>query len=454
MERNSLCAIIVYILAQFATFYTGGTMRNFAFMLAAYLLLSLSACSKPENLLSVVSTGSEVKSEKARAVVVAPAGDVAQLVAGNNTFAFNLYRELTQAPGNLFYSPHSISSALAMTYAGARGATAEQMAQALQFQLTPDRLHPAFNSLDAELAKRGQGAQGKDGKGFRLRNVNALWGQNGYKFLPEYLDALAQNYGAGMRLVDYSRSEEARQTINGWVNEQTENRVKDLIPKRALDAATRLVLTNAIYFNAAWQYPFKAEQTRDGTFNLLDGGKATVPMMNETETLGYAKGDGYEAVQLPYDKRELSMVIVVPPAGQFGAFEKSLDAKRVDSIVKSVSYKRVALSMPKYKFEASFMLADALTKLGMRDAFVFGPADFSGMDGTRNLYIGQVVHKAFVAVDEAGTEAAAATAVIMPAGAMAESPVVVTIDRPFVFLIRDDATGAILFVGRVLNPAE
>ncbi|MGE5262473.1 MAG: serpin family protein [Acidobacteriota bacterium] len=430
-------------------------MRNdVLFMVAASVLLSQVACQGFSSMLTGPSAIGEVKSQKDRSAAVAPTGDIARLVAANDAFAFDLYRGLSAAPGNLFYSPHSISSALAMTYAGARGATAQQMARALHFELTDDRLHPAFNSLDRELVSRGEGAKGKDGKGFRLRTVNALWGQKGYQFLPGFLDVLAENYGAGMRLVDFSAAEESRQAINAWVGDQTENRIKDLIAKGALDAATRLVLTNAIYFNAAWADAFSPEQTRDGTFNLLDGGKVTVPMMNQTDFFSYAKGEGYQAVALAYDKRELSMLIVMPAAGQWNTFERSLDARRVEGIVKNMDSRRVVLSMPKFKVESSFQLAEALRGLGMRDAFELGLADFSGMDGTRNLFIGQVIHKSFVAVDEAGTEAAAATAIIMPASAAAiEQPVVLTLDRPFAFMIRDNATGAILFVGRVMNPA-
>lgn len=424
-------------------------------MLAAILLLSQIACQSSSSTLSSPATFAETKSQNARVMIEAPSGDIAQLAAGNNAFALDLYRSLRQAPGNLFYSPHSIASALAMTYAGARGATAQQMAQALHFQLPDSRLHAAFNGLDLELGKRGTGAQGKDGKGFRLRTVNALWGQKGYTFLPGFLDVLAENYGAGIRLLDFSDTEPSRQVINQWVSDQTENRIKDLIARGAIDAATRLVLTNAIYFNAAWAQPFTAEQTHDGPFTLLDGTQVTVPMMNNTDLFRYAQGEGYAAIELPYDKRELSMLVVLPAAGQWSSVENSLDAARVAAIVKSLESRRVALSMPKFKFEASFLLAEALQGMGMRDAFAFGPADFSGMDGTRNLYIGQVIHKAFVAVDEAGTEAAAATAVIMAAGALPQQgPIVLRIDHPFVFLIRDNATGAILFLGRVLNPGN
>jgi serpin B len=378
--------------------------------------------------------------------------DLADLVNGNNAFAFDLYQALGEESGNLFYSPYSISLALAMTYAGARGETEQQMAETLHFTLIQDRLHPAFNGLDLELARRGEGAEGKDGDGFRLNIVNAIWGQEGYVFLSKFLDVLAENYNAGLRLLDFGNApEESRVTINDWVSDQTAGRIENLIPEGVIDELTRLVLTNAIYFNAAWSEPFEPDLTADGTFYLLDGGEVTVPMMQQTESFGYATGEGYQAVELPYDGWELSMVILLPEAGGFEAFEGMLDSERVDGIVKGLAHRRVSLTMPKFEFDWGFGLADALAAMGMPVAFS-ADADFSGMTGSRDLFIADVIHKAFVSVDEAGTEAAAATAVVMPMAAMPEEPVEVTADRPFIFLIRDIKTGAILFVGRVVNP--
>jgi serpin B len=419
-------------------------------------LLSLVGCSIPGGIQPGGSPAvNVVRSEKQRATApnVAPS-DSAQLGAGNATFAFDLYQALRKTKGNLFYSPYSISLALAMTYAGARGDTARQMSDTLRFTLAPERLHPAFNGLDLALARRGEGAKGKDGKGFRLNIVNAIWGQDGYKFLPEFLNVMAENYGAGLRLMDFREAPEgARIAINNWVSDQTEKRIKDLIPQGEIDALTRLVLTNAIYFNAAWETQFQKRLTADGTFNLLDGSKVTVPMMKQTESLGYAEGKGYQAVELPYDGHQLSMVILLPAAGQFEAFDASLSGEQVASIIKTLAPKQVALTMPRFKVEASFKLKEVLRGLGMRDAFSPGDADFSGMDGSRQLYIGAVIHKAFVAVDETGTEAAAATGVIMGLTAL-RIAAEVTVDRPFVFLIRDIETGTILFVGRVLNPSS
>jgi len=378
--------------------------------------------------------------------------DLTALVDGNSAFAFDLYQSLSEQDGNLFYSPYSISAALAMTYAGARSETERQIADTLRFILPQDRLHPAFNALDLELASRGEGAEGKDEKGFRLNIVNAIWGQEDYKFLAEFLDVLAENYGAGLRLLDFVNApEESRITINDWVSDHTEGRIEDLLPQGVIDALTRLVLTNAIYFNAAWLNPFSEDMTSDGTFHLLDGGEVIVPMMSQTESFGYAEGEGYQAVELPYDGSELSMVIMLPQAGQFGAFEGSLNADLVDTIMKGLEYRQVALTMPKFEFESDFSLVNTLAAMGMPVAFS-AAADFSGMTGTRDLFIAEILHKAFVSVDEAGTAAAAATAVVMKLTATPEEPVEVMVDRPFVFLIRDIETGAILFVGRAVNP--
>ena len=421
--------------------------KVFLYVLMAALILGLAACAQPV-------AGEVIQSEKPR--VTSPnvgEADLATLVEGNSAFAFNLYQALREGDGNLFYSPYSISLALAMTYAGAQGETAQQMADTLQFVLPQNRLHPAFNDLDLELARRGEGAEGKDGEGFRLNIVNAIWGQKDYEFLSEFLDLLAENYGAGLRILDFaSAPEESRITINNWVSDQTEGRIEDLIPQGLIDALTRLVLTNAIYFNAAWQYPFEEDMTEDGPFYLLDGGEVTVPMMRQTELFGYAEGDGYQAVELPYDGGELSMIILLPQAGQFETFEGSLDAQQVDEIIGRLEHRQVTLAMPRFEFESSFGLREALVAMGMPVAFS-GDADFSGMTGNRDLFIAEVIHKAFVSVDEAGTEAAAATAVVMPTSMPPDEIIEVTVNRPFVFLIHDIETGAILFIGRVVNPS-
>ena len=415
-------------------------------VLVVLLVLPLIACNE-------AAGGELLMSDKPRETSLdISQADLDLLVEGNSAFAFDLYQALKEQDGNLFYSPHSISVALAMTYAGARAETAEEMAATLQFLLAQERLHPAFNWLDAELASRGEGAQGKDDEGFRLNIVNAIWGQKDYSFLADFLDVLAEDYGAGLRILDFiNETEESRLAINDWVSDQTEERIKDLIPEGVITSLTRLVLTNAIYFNAAWAYPFDDKVTGNGPFYLVDGGEVTVPMMKQTEAFGYTDGEGYQAVELLYDGDELSMVIMLPEDGQFEAFEEGLQADKVSDIIGSLQLAEVALTMPQFEFDSEFSLKDTLADMGMPVAFS-DAADFSGMTGKRDLYIAEVVHKAFVSVDEAGTEAAAATAVIMELTAMPDPPVEVTLDRPFIFLIRDIETGAILFVGRVVNP--
>ena len=382
--------------------------------------------------------------------------DLGELVAGNTDFAINFYHAIAEGDENIFFSPHSISLALAMTYAGARKETASQMAGTLHFTLFQENLHPAFNALDIELISRGKNAQGQDGEGFRLNIANSIWGQKDYSFLPSFLDTLAENYGAGLNLLDFSSAPDAsRVIINNWVSDKTEEKIKDLIPEGSISSATRLVLTNAIYFNAAWKFPFKEELTQNAPFHLADGGEVTVPMMSmpEAERFGFTEGDEYQAVEVRYDGNELSMVILIPDAGQFAAFETSLTKDRFDSISEALELTNMNLELPKFRHEsASISIKDMLSEMGMPAAFG-GDADFSGMNGKCGLFISDVIHKAYVAVDEAGTEAAAATAVIMNESAAMPPDRRLTVDRPFIFLIRDIRTKAILFIGRIVNPA-
>ncbi|MDD5486193.1 MAG: serpin family protein [Dehalococcoidales bacterium] len=423
-------------------------MKRFVLILASIILvLPLVACGQ-------LTMASELKSAKQR--IVSPQVGLEEqgmLAQGNSAFAFDLYKALKNEEGNLFCSPYSISAALAMTYAGARGETAQQMADTLHFLLSEERLHPNFNALDIELGKRGQGARGKDDEGFRLKIVNAIWGQKDFEFLPDFLDVLAENYGAGLRILDFiNNAEKSRTTINDWVSKQTEGRIEDLIPQGVIDKFTRMVLTNAIYFNAAWQNQFDEELTADDVFHRLDGGQVVVPMMRQSAYFGYGEGGGYQAVELPYDGEELSMVILLPEAGNFAGFESSLDAEVAAGIIGSLVYNQVSLTMPKFEFDSDFSLKDTLSAMGMPVAFS-GAADFSGMTGESNLVIDDVLHKAFVSVDEAGTEAAAATAVIVKETSAPVQQITVKIDRPFIFLIRDIEANSVLFIGRVLNPA-
>lgn len=381
--------------------------------------------------------------------------DIDELVAGNTEFAFGIYHKLIEKDaGNLFYSPHSISLALAMTYAGARDITEQEMSDALHFTLSQDLLHRAFNGLDLDLSRRGEGSEGQDGKEFRLNIANSVWGQKDYSFLTSFLDLLAENYGAGMRLIDfYNAPDDSRITINNWVSNETEEKIKNLIPPGAITSLTRLVLTNAIYFNAAWSFPFREELTKDDIFYLDDGSQITAPIMTQTEHFNYTVGNNFQAIDFLYDGNEISMLILLPSSGHFVEFEDSITPAKLTSIISKLSMQNIKLSMPKFSYESnSISIKNMLSNMGMPIAFS-DLADFSGMDGSHNLFISDVLHKAFVSVDEAGTEAAAATAVIVSLTSAPSPPIEFNINRPFIFLIRDMKTGAILFMGRIVNPA-
>ena len=419
----------------------------------ALLLGAASGCGPEEE--DDVFAGDEVRSDKKR--VASPqvaAGDMTKQVQGDTAFALDVYQQVRGKPGNLFYSPHSISICLAMLYAGAKGNTEAQMAKALEYVLPQASLHPFFNKLDLDLASRGKGKKAADGKAFRLNIVNATWGQKGYTFLTPYLDTLALNYGSGLRVLDFSADPEgSRKTINRWVEQKTEQRIKDLLPGGSIGPLTRLVLTNAIYFNAAWLKPFEEKDTKKKVFHLDGGGTVTMPTMHgKLDQSSYAKGAGYEAVTLPYDGNELSMVVIVPDKGTLATFEKGLTAAVLKGILDKMKFTKVVLSIPKFEFEHELNLAKALKALGMTDAFGMG-ADLSGINGKKDLFVTGAFHKAFVKVNEAGTEAAAATAVVADLGSVPKY-VPLEVDRPFIFLIRDHATGAVLFVGRVANPGK
>jgi len=417
------------------------------FALAAIASLLLSACGP---------SGGEIAQSKLKRVTAPDAApsDLSELVAGNNAFAFDMYRAARSSDDNLFYSPYSISLALAMAYAGARGETASQMADTLHFTLPSDRFHPAFNALD--LAQRPEQASDVSKKQrFELSIVNSMWGQKDWPFLPEFLDTIALNYGAGMRLVDYQTAPEpARKAINDWVSDETKGRIEDLIPQGVIDRLTRLVLVNAIYFKAAWEYPFEESLTEDGPFKLLDGSQVSVPMMSldTPERLGYLDREDFQAVTLPYKGGLAEMVILLPDEGQFEAFEASLTAERFAGILSGIETQSVNLTVPKFSFTRDLSLNKILAGMGIKDAFDPALADFSGIDGSRDLYIQAALHKAFIAVDEAGTEAAASTAIVIGLTSLPISEISIRIDRPFIFVIRDISTGSILFLGRVVNP--
>jgi len=418
-------------------------MLRIVFALATGLSLLASACGEAGKAQVVLA-----QSEKPRQTSpTASESALTEAAAGNNAFAFGLYQAIRGGEGNLFYSPYSISLALAMTYAGARGETEKQMAEALHFTLPQEALHPAFNALDLQLAQPPQ-----TDEGFQLRTANSLWGQKDFTFRAEYLDLLAENYGAGLRLVDFkddAARQQARSAINAWVSAQTEDKIKELLAKGILTQDTRLVLANAIYFKAEWEKHFYG--TQDDVFTLLDGATVVVPIMTNRLVVPYADGEGYQAVAIPYKGSRMQMVVLLPDEGQFDAFEQTLDGERFSAILQALQPTDVKVYLPKFDYDASLELKPALSDMGMPDAFDWQRADFSGMTGERDLVLSHVVHKAFVAVDEEGTEAAAATGVVAEIVSM---PFVMKVDHPFLFVIRDAETGAVLFVGRVLDPTK
>ena len=385
--------------------------------------------------------------------------DSTTLASDNAAFAFAAYQQLIATNTNLVFSPASISIALAMTYAGAATTTATEMAQALHFSLPPAQLHPAFNAVDQTLASRGQGFLGGDGGPMQVNITNALWAEQTYTFESDFLDTLAANYGAGVNLLDFvGAPEPSRLTINAWVAAQTNNKIEDLLPPGSIGSSTRLVLTDAVYFNAAWSAPFDANDTHDGSFSLLDGSRVTVNFMNAQLALPAIRGTNYVAASLPYADTRLSLVVVVPDAGQFSQVESSLDATALATLVAGLVSQPVSLTLPRFKIETGTSLKVLLQTLGMTSAFIPGVADFSGMDGTHSLSISNVIHKAFIDVAEKGTEAAAATAVVgVTAIAVATPPptgLLVDATRPFIYFLYDQPTGAILFMGRVQDPSQ
>jgi len=432
--------------------------RIFYFILGIFLMVSILVLNGCSPYVNWEKSEESLRSQVSREANPNVAPEVLdELVNGNNSFSLDLYQSVHDREGNLFFSPFSISMALAMTYAGARENTEAQMAQTMQFSLSQEVLHKAFNILDLDLSQIPENESNEEREQFFQLNIaNSIWGQRDYDFLTEYIDLLALNYGAGLQLVNFAGSPEStRQTINQWIEDQTAQKIKNLIPEGGIDSLTRLVLANAIYFKADWLHTFDKNNTQDLPFYLLNGENVTVPMMSfsSSKILPYTDGEGYQAVELPYVGGTTSMVVLIPDSGKFEAFESELTSSEVKDILNDMVPNEVELTLPKFSFESEFSLKQNLSKMGMPEAFDAGRADFSGMDGKKELFIGDIFHKAFVAVDEKGTEAAAATAVIMEAMMAPVDNIELRVDRPFIFLIRDQSTGTILFLGRVLDPS-
>lgn len=381
----------------------------------------------------------------------ADGSEIEAVVDGNTAFALDLYSRLKDEDGNLFFSPYSISVALAMTYAGARENTAQQMSQTLRFSLDPQRLHPAFGKLEERLE-----ALQEEGN-VQLEIANSLWPHKSYPILEEYIGLVKKYYGVKITPLDYAAdTEAARRIINEWVEEKTKDKIKDMIGPGVLDALTRLVLVNAIYFKGNWADQFEEELTKDAPFHPLSGESIEVPMMKQQETFGYAEHEDLQILQMPYAGDEMSMLVLLPKnMDGLADLQSVFNEESLEEWLRSIRKKEVLVFLPKFKVTSQFRLDETLASMGMPDAFSPEKADLSGIDGEpHRLYIGAVIHKAFVDVNEEGTEAAASTAVGFALASMPEPVPTFRADHPFIFMIRDNNTGSILFMGRIVDPAK
>jgi len=368
-------------------------------------------------------------------------------MGGKNEFAFRLYRQLESGSDNVFLAPYSISSALAMTYTGAREDTRDEMAHTLGFPEDNKQLGEQYRDLDKHLHSLTD-------SGLVLNVANALWAQKEYGFTRDFIQTNREYFSAGLKEVDFRRRYRAiRDQINRWVEEKTNDKIQDMIGEGVLDRMTRLVLVNAIYFNGKWEYPFSGKRTQQDVFHTLAGRSQKVPFMNQSLRIPYHETALYKAVALPYAGKHISMVILLPKkAGMMAEVEKNLDAGYYNTLLDSLNPREVDLSIPRFRIEEKYSLNEPLKAMGMRRAFG-GKADFSGMTGEKDLYISDVVHQSFVEVDEEGTEAAAATGVVMRKTSVVRKKQFKA-DHPFIFMIKDDQTGTILFLGRLGNPEQ
>jgi serpin B len=374
---------------------------------------------------------------------------IQQVVNANNEFAFDFYSEINKnEQGNIFYSPYSISAALAMTYEGAKGQTADEMKSVFHFPES-DILRPNFAAIYNNINKKD--------KEYKLSTGNALWAHQDYQFLPDYLSRVEKYYGGKAANVDFvNEREKSRQTINTFIEQQTNDKIKDLIPPGVLNAYTRLVLTNAIYFKGTWVKQFDKKDTRDQDFTTISGQKVKTPMMQLTgddAEFNYAETDDIQILEMSYDGEDLSMLILLPKENNLNMVEESLTNEKLSEWKNMLNEQRVDIFVPKYKFETKYFMVETLSNMGMPTAFT-DAADFSGMDGTQNLLIQNVIHQAFVEVNEEGTEAAAATAVVVGIESVGPRIPIFRADHPFIFIIQEKETGNILFMGRVADPTQ
>ncbi len=381
-----------------------------------------------------------------------------EVARGNNVFATTLYGQLRNTSDNVFLSPESISIAMALTYAGARGKTAEEIANTLHFTLDRTRLHSAMAMLLRDINAGGPA------HGYQLRTVNALWLQQEYGFREEYASLVEQYYGAALKYVDYINSAPyARSLINDWVVKQTDHKIRDLIAPGAVSASTRMVLTNAVYFKGDWLTPFNKADTRDEAFHIRLNRNINASLMKQTGTFGYYEGIDFKAVQVPYQGNDLAMVVILPNAMDgLASLERAMTPGALAEWGEKLDNgsKTIQIYLPKFQVTSGFSLSRTLGAMGIHAAFDSTRADFSGLaqglKTNNNLSISDVIHKAYITVDEQGTEAAASSAALAPlTGAPQTGPLpVFKADHPFVFLIRDTRSGSILFMGRVLDPSH
>jgi serpin B len=376
--------------------------------------------------------------------------DLSAITSSNNQFAFDFYRSInaTDKGKNIFVSPFSVSTALAMTFEGSRGNTRKQMAGVLHFNLTDSDRRTGFSALLAEI-------NGGQAKHYKLEVANALWGQEEYRFDPSFTETIAKYYGGGFYAVDFVGDKGGSvHKINAWVDEKTAGKIKDLIHPGDVNDLTRLILTNAIYFKGSWAATFEKTATRTEPFHTSATATVQAPMMHRSGQYGYAQEDALTAIELPYAGNEMSMIAILP-SGDIDKLGESLSNEEIDRLRKEMRPEEVDVSLPRFKIEARSLLKDKLSKLGMPDAFDKAVADFSGITGNKTLYLSSVIHQAVIEVNEEGSEAAAATAVVIKTRtARAPSKLEFRADRPFLFMIVHNPSGSILFMGRLSNPSS
>jgi len=375
---------------------------------------------------------------------------LSQVASANSQFALALYQNLNAGKGtrdqNIFVSSFSISTALAMTYLGARAGTHQQMASVLHLSMPDDQLQAGYAALLAQ-------TRATPAKRYKLEVANALWGQQGIRFESSFTDAVSKYFGGGFNLMDFAHNPDAsRLKINQWVEDKTAQKIRNLLQEPDITTSTRLVLTNAIYFKGDWAYKFDKEATETLPFTVRPGKVVNVPMMEQQHYFPFAEDGEMQIIELPYAGNDLSLLAILP-AGDAEKFGATLTLAKLRALRSRMYEQKVNVFLPRFKFETRYYLEEPLTALGMPDAFDGSKADFSGMTGHRDFCISHVIHQAMIDVNEEGSEAAAATAITMAPTAAAPHPhPTFRADHPFIFMIVHRPTDSIMFMGRVSNP--